>query len=388
MIYLDNAATSFPKPARVVKAIAHYCTSIGANPGRSAHSRARDASGIIARARQRLADLLGGTDPSRVIFTPSATVALNLAFKGILRDGDHVLTTSMEHNSVLRPLHHLETLGIPHDQIPCSPEGELDPTDILPLLRPQTRLMVLLHASNVTGGLMPVSEVTTLARERGILVLLDAAQTMGTVPVNPENLRIDLLAGPGHKGLLGPMGTGFLYARPGLDLEPLWHGGTGTRSESFQQPETWPDRFESGTCNAPGLAGLAEGIAEIQEYGLESIAAHERILMKLLFDGLSRLPEIILYGPRDRQRCIGTLSFNVEGLDCTEVAHILDRSYGIAVRSGMHCAPAAHRTLGSFPHGSVRASVGPYSTEDEIHTLIEAVADIVRLRGEYQSRKS
>jgi selenocysteine lyase/cysteine desulfurase len=286
----------------------------------------------------------------------------------------------MEHNSVMRPLHGLQKLGISHSQIPCSPSGELDPADIPPLLRPQTRLIALIHGSNVTGNLMPVSEVGKMAREHGILLLVDAAQTMGRIPIDPQESNIDLLAGPGHKGLLGPMGTGFLYVRPGLELEPLWEGGTGTYSESMQQPETWPERFESGTLNAPGLAGLAAGIAEVQKLGLEAIAAHEQSLIESLAAGLSQLPGIILYGSPDKSSCAGTLSFNIEELDCSEVAHILDTAYAIAVRSGLHCAPAAHRTINTFPHGTVRASVGPYNTQEDIHTLIGAVSEIIKLR--------
>ena len=381
MIYLDNAATSFPKPPRVVQAFTKYCTDIGANPGRASHSLAREANAIIVRTRQSLAELLGSADPSRLIFTPSATIALNLAFKGLLKAGDHVLTTSMEHNSVMRPLHSLKSRGISHSWIPCSPRGELDPADIKPLIRSQTRLIALLHASNVTGYLMPVAEVGKVALESGILLVVDAAQTMGRIPIDPAELHIDLLAGPGHKALLGPMGTGFLYVRPGLDLAPLWEGGTGTQSESLEQPETWPERFESGSCNAPGLAGLAAGITEVRKLGLAAISAHELRLMEILADGLSQIPGITLYGPTDRQQSIGTLSFNVEDLDCTEVAHILDKAYSIAVRAGLHCAPAAHRTLGTFPHGTVRASVGPYNSEEEVRALIGAVSEIVRFRG-------
>ncbi len=381
MIYLDNAATSFPKPPRVVKAFAQYCNGVGANPGRASYSLAREANAIIDRTRQSLAELLGNVDPSRLIFTPSATVALNLGLKGLLKAGDHVLTTSMEHNSIMRPLHSLKKMGVDHSQIPCSPRGEFDPADIPPLIRSQTRLIALIHASNVTGGLMPVTEVGKIAKERDILVLLDSAQTMGLIPIDPAQLYIDLLAAPGHKGLLGPMGTGFLYVKQGLDLEPLWEGGTGTQSESLKQPETWPERYESGTCNAPGLAGLAAGITEVKELGLEAISGHELHLRSILSDGLNQIPGITLYGPTELRQCAATLSFNVQELDCSEVAHILDKVYSIAVRSGLHCAPAAHRTIGTFPHGTVRVSVGPYNTEEEIHTLIRAVSEIVRFRG-------
>ena len=380
MIYLDNAATSFPKPERVISAVAKYLHDIGGNPGRAAHAPAREASRVIDRTRHSLASLLGNVEPTRIIFTPSTTVALNLAFKGLLQAGDHVLTTSMEHNSVLRPLHGLEKHGISHTRIPCSTTGELNPADILPLIRPYTRLIALLHGSNVTGNLMPVAEVAKIAQDRGLLLLMDAAQTLGKIPIDPARLHIDLLAGPGHKGLLGPMGTGFLYVRPGLELEPLWEGGTGTHSESQRQPETWPERFESGTSNAPGLAGLAEGIDEIQALGLDAIAAHERGLIALLTERLSQLPEIILYGPVDPHLCTGSLSFNVQNLDCSEIAYILDTAYSIAVRSGLHCAPAAHRTIGTFPQGTVRVSVGPYTTEEEIYTLIHAVSEILKFR--------
>jgi len=380
MIYLDNAATSFPKPEQVITAISRYCREIGANPGRASHRLAREASAVVARTRRLLADLLGGVDPSRIIFTPSTTVALNLALKGLLRPGDHVLTSSMEHNSVLRPLHHLERLGITHTRIPCSPEGLLDPADIRRRLHPETRLIALVHASNVTGGLMPVAEIGALARELGLLLLVDGAQTVGVLHLEPERLGIDLLAGPGHKGLLGPMGTGFLYVRPGLDLDTLWEGGTGSRSESTAQPESWPDRFESGTLNAPGLAGLAEGIAAVQERGVEAIAAHEIRLMERLSRELRHVPKVVVYGPSRRHECVGTLSFNITGVTSNEVAHILDTAHGIAVRPGLHCAPAAHQTIGSFPEGTVRVSVGPYTTEDEIQALVRAVEQIVRFQ--------
>jgi cysteine desulfurase/selenocysteine lyase len=325
-----------------------------------------------------LADLLAGVDPSRIIFTPSTTVALNLALKGLLRSGDHVLTSAMEHNSMLRPLHRLEKLGVTHTRIPCSAEGQLDPDDIRRHLRPHTRLIALVHASNVTGGIMPVAEVGRIARELGLIFLVDAAQTIGTIPVDPEYLHIDMLAGPGHKGLLGPMGTGFLYVRPTLELEPLWEGGTGSQSEFMEQPELWPDRFESGTLNAPGLAGLAEGIAEIRRRGLQALAVHECRLRELLSRELRNFPEIVLYGPADPTACTGTLSFNVKGVHSSEVAHILDTAYGIAVRPELHCSPAAHHTIGTFPHGTVRVSVGPYNTEDDILSLIQAVTEIVR----------
>lgn len=380
MIYLDNAATSFPKPERVIAAISRYCREIGANPGRASHRLAQEASAVVAGTRRLLAELLGRVDPSRLIFTPSATVALNIALKGLLRAGDHVLTSTMEHNSVLRPLHRLERLGIVHTRIPCSAEGLLEPADIRRHLRPETRLIALVHASNVTGGIMPVAEVGAIARELGLLLLVDAAQTMGTIPVEPERLHIDLLAGPGHKGLLGPMGTGFLYVRPGIDLDTLWEGGTGSRSESMEQPESWPDRFESGTPNAPGLAGLAGGIAEIQERGLSAIAAHKTRLMEKLYEALSRVSGVVLYGPANRRECVGTLSFNLRDVTSNEVAYILDTVHGIGVRPGLHCAPAAHHTIGSFPQGTVRVSVGPYNTEDDILALISAVEQTIGFR--------
>ena len=381
MIYLDNAATSFPKPKGVIDAVARYLNEVGGNPGRAAHAPAREASSLIDRTRRLLASLLGNVDPTRIIFTPSTTVALNLALKGLLKSGDHVLTTSMEHNSVLRPLNGMKKLGVSHSQIPCSSSGDLDPADIPPLIRSHTRLIALVHASNVSGNLMPVVEVGKIAQERGLLLLVDAAQTMGKMAIEPGQQFIDLLAGPGHKGLLGPMGTGFLYVRPGLELEPLWEGGTGTYSESIKQPKTWPERFESGTCNGPGLAGLAEGIAEVQELGFEAISAHEGRLVEIIVAGISEFPGVILYGPKDRSSCTGTLSFNIKELDCSEVAHILDTAYSIAVRSGLHCAPAAHRTLGTLPHGTLRVSVGPYNTEDEIHTFVNAVGEIIKFRS-------
>jgi len=357
-----------------------FLEEIGANPGRSGHLLSIEAARVLYETREALAAVFHVKDPLRIVFTLNATESINLALKGLLRPGDHVITTSMEHNSVMRPLRHLERGGLELDVIPCSHQGHLDPEDIAKAIRSNTKMIVMNHASNVTGTLLPVREAGKLAREHNLLLLVDAAQTMGKIAIDPEKLFVDLLAGPGHKGLLGPMGTGFLYVKPGLELEPLWEGGTGTHSESLKQPETWPVRFESGTCNAPGLAGLAEGIAEVQQLGLEAIATHERRLVEILLDGLSQFPGIILYGPKDRRSCTGTLAFNVEKLDCAEVAHILDTAYTIAVRSGLHCAPAAHRTIGTFPQGAVRVSVGPYNTEEEIHTFLKAIAQIAEFR--------
>jgi len=383
MIYLDNAATSWPKPPGVAEAMAHFMSHIGANPGRSGHRLSVEAGRTIYRAREALAELLNAPDPLRIAFSANATEALNLVLCGYLRPGDHVVTSSMEHHSVMRPLRALAAgeLGGPIELsvVPCSRQGFLDPAEVEQALRPETALIVLNHASNVCGSLLPVREVGAIARRHGCLLLVDAAQTAGTIPIDMEADQIDLLAFTGHKALGGPMGTGGLVVGQRVDvdrLRPLKRGGTGSRSEEEEQPGFLPDKYESGTPNAVGLAGLAAGLRWLQERGLAAIGEHEQTLTQRLIDGLREVPGLTVYGACDARRQTATVAFTVAGLAPSEVGLRPDEEFGILCRVGLHCAPAAHRTLGTFPQGTVRFGLGAFNTLASVDTALQAVAAI------------
>jgi len=381
MIYLDNAATSWPKPPGVAEAMARFVTDVGANPGRAGHRRAVEAGRMVYAAREAIATLFGAPDPLRVVFGLNVTEALNLALRGVLRPGDHVVTSSMEHNSVMRPLRALEREGVRVTQAPCAPDGTLDPADVEAALRPETAMIALNHASNVVGTLLPVGEVGEIARRRGIPLLVDAAQTGGAYPLDMVALGIDLLAFTGHKSLCGPMGTGGLIVGEGFDarrLRPLKRGGTGSRSEWEEQPDFLPDACESGTMNVPGLAGLEVGVRWVLERGVEAIRAHEEALTRRLIEGLGEIPGVTLYGARDAARQVAVVSFTLDALDPAEVGYRLDDEFDVLCRVGLHCAPAAHRTMGTFPGGTVRFSLGALSTADEVEAAIAAVGAIAR----------
>lgn len=381
MIYLDNAASGWPKPPEVLQAMAHFMEQVGANPGRSGHRLAVEAARTVYRARERLATLLGASDPLRIVFGLNATEALNLALAGLLMPGDHVITSSMEHNSVMRPLRALEAKGVGVSVVHCAPSGALDPRAVEAEIRPTTRLIALIHASNVVGTLMPVAEVGRIARRYSLLFLVDAAQTAGAYPIDIEAQSIDLLAFTGHKALLGPQGTGGLYIGPrvGLDeLHPLLRGGTGSRSEVEQQPDFLPDRYESGTLNGVGLAGLAAGVQHLLGAGVTAVREHELALTRRLLAGLARIPRVIVYGTGDAERQIATVSFNVDGLEPSEVGLRLDEGFEIMCRVGLHCAPGAHRTIGTYPAGTVRWSVGLLNTAAEVDAALDALDTIAR----------
>ncbi len=376
MIYLDNAATSWPKPPGVAEAMTHFVTEVGANPGRAGHRRAVEAGRTVYAAREAVATLFHASDPLRVVFGQNVTEALNLALRGILRPGDHVVTSSMEHNSVMRPLRALERDGVAVSVVPCSPAGTLDPDDLEAALRPDTAMIVLNHASNVVGTLLPVGEAGAIARKHGIPLLVDVAQTGGAYPLDMEALGIDLLAFTGHKSLCGPMGTGGLIVGPGFDahrLRPLKRGGTGSRSEWEEQPEFLPDACESGTLNVPGLAGLEAGVRWVLDRGVEAIRAHEEALTQRLLDGLLGIAGVTLYGPQDVDRQVAVVSFSIDGLDPAEAGLRLDDEYGILCRVGLHCSPAAHRTIGTYPTGTVRFGLGAMSTSGDVDAALVAV---------------
>ncbi len=380
MIYFDNAATSWPKPARVIEGMSHFMTEVGANPGRSAHRLSIEAGRIIYETRELLAQLFNMDDPLRIVFGLNVTETLNLALCGILRPGDHVVTSSMEHNSVMRPLRALEEQGVVEiEVVRCSPEGFLDCADLQAALRPHTRMIALNHASNVVGSLLPVPEAGEIARAHDVLLLVDAAQTAGAYPVDMRSMKIDLLAFTGHKALFGPMGTGGLCIGERVavsDIEPLKRGGTGSRSEREEQPTFLPDMCESGTPNTVGLAGLRAGVEFVLEHGVEDIRVREVQLTERLIDGLLDIPGVILYGGREAEAQTATISFNVQGVAPSEVGLRLDEEYGIMSRVGLHCAPAAHRTIGTFPVGTVRFGLSYFSTAEEVDSALSAVKQV------------
>lgn len=371
-IYFDNAATSHPKPSAVVQAVAKALTETNANPGRSGHRAAIEAARVVLDCRERLAALLGAGDPMRVVHCFNCTDALNLAIKGSLHVGDHVVATCLEHNSVLRVLHALATRGrITLTLVPPRPDGFVDPGDVRDALTPATALIVCTHASNVTGAIQPVAAIGQVAKAAGVRYLIDGAQALGGMPVDVKALGCDLYAFPGHKSLLGPQGTGGLYIAGGIRLNPLREGGTGTDSHSLLQPETLPERYESGTVNLPGIAGLAAGCAYVTPR-LSQIMMQERELTQALYDGLAAMDGITLYSPAQEAGRAGIVCFNVGDLPSAQVADALARR-DIAVRGGLHCAPEAHRFLGTLLRGAVRASIGHANTFEEVERFLQAV---------------
>jgi cysteine desulfurase family protein len=361
----------------------HFLNYVGANPGRSGHRLSVEAGRIVYQARVLLAQLLNVSDPLRVVFGAKATEALNLALKGYLHPGDHVITSSIEHNSVMRPLRALasgQTRGtVELTVVSCSPQGFLDPVCVEAAIRPNTKLIVLNHASNVCGSLLPVREVGTIARHHGCLLLVDAAQTAGAHPIDMETDNIDLLAFTGHKALGGPMGTGGLIIGQRVDpawLAPLKQGGTGSRSEREEQPDFLPDMFESGTANAVGLAGLAAGLRWVTDRGVEAIHQYEIELAQRLMDGLQEIPNVTVYGGLDATRQVANIAFNVADVQSSEVGLRLDEEFDIMCRVGLHCAPVAHRTLGTFPTGAVRFGLSALNTGDEVDSALRAVQRI------------
>jgi cysteine desulfurase family protein len=380
ILYFDNAATTWPKPPETLQAMIRYQETVGGSPGRSAHRLSIEAARIVYDTREAVAELFGIDDPFRVAFTKNATEGLNIAIQGLLKPGDHCVTSGMEHNSVMRPLRAMEAKGVALSVVPCQSDGTLNPADVDAAIGPRTRLIILIHASNITGTLMPVAEVGAIAQRHGIPLLVDAAQTAGALPINVNAMNIDLLAFTGHKSLFGPQGTGGLYIRKGLDeqIAPLMMGGTGSRSEFEEQPDFMPDKYESGTQNAIGLAGLGAGIGFIRSLGVEAIRQKEMTLTQAFLDGAGALPGVRLYGPREVEKRTAVVSFNIDGMVPSETAMRLDEDYGILCRPGLHCAPLAHRTAGTFPQGTVRFSFGYYNTRDQIQTALRAIEEISR----------
>lgn len=381
-IYLDNAATSFPKPEVVYTAMDDYNRRLGTAVGRGAYGESVEVTSLVARCRKKAAELLGAESPERIIFTFNGSDSLNLALHGLLEPGDHVITSEIEHNSVLRPLRELrDRRGVEVTYIPAGASGVVDPTAFRAALRPNTKLVVLMHASNVTGMIQPIADVGQFAHDAGVLFLVDAAQTAGHLPIDLRELPVDLLACPGHKGLLGPLGTGLLYIRPGVEkqLYSLRQGGTGTQSEDDRQPETLPDKYESGNHNAPGLAGLNAALDYLQANGLAAIREHELAITRQLMGGLKDVPGLKVVGSLSAEERVGVVSVTIAGYDPQDISTILDQNFGIQTRAGLHCAPGAHRNAGTFVSGgTVRLSVGPFNTPEHIDAACAALREIAQ----------
>ena len=386
LIYLDNAATSYPKPEEVYTFMDSFYRDFGVNPGRSGYDLCMETGALVDQSRKMLADFFNGNDATRLCFSYNSTDALNLVIFGMLKQGDHAITTTLEHNSVLRPLYHLSKLnGVEVDYIPFDTNGFVDPDDFRRKIKANTRLVIINHASNVIGTVQPVEAIGRICCECGVALALDASQSAGKVPINIEQSHIDIVAFTGHKSLLGPTGIGGLYVREGIDIRHTRAGGTGVRSAQRMHLDEYPYRLEYGTGNVVGIAGLHAGLKWIQEKGIEKLYDHEMKLTRMLTDGLKELDGVSLHCQDNLTDHISVISFNIDTLEALDAGTLLDGEYNIACRTGLHCAPLVHEQLGTAQNGgSVRMSIGPFNTEDDIKTAIEAVKEIV----EFQKKKS
>jgi len=380
-IYLDNAATSWPKPNSVYEAVDAYQRANGAPAGRGGYHEATETQRLVSDARRRLAELIGAASPNNIVFAFNGTDALNIVLHGLLTGNDgHVVTTVAEHNSVLRPLRYWErTDGCEVTRVPCDASGVIDAGAIEAAIRPNTKLIAIVHGSNVTGAIQPCKAIGEIAKKRDIPFLVDAAQTLGRTPIQVDELHADFLAAPGHKGLHGPLGTGVLYVRDGLAerLQPFRLGGTGTQSDEDHQPDTMPEKLEAGNLNVPGIVGLRAGLIDLESKSLGEVRDREIELTARLLEGMRPHSNVSLFGPSTADERLGVVSFNIEGYDPREVADLLDSSYGIQCRAGIHCAPLMHAALGTLESGgTVRFSVGLETTDEEIRIALEAVAEI------------
>lgn len=376
MIYLDNAATSYPKPDNVYQEMLRCMKEYCANPGRGGHELSIKSGRAVMEAREIIADFFNIKNPMRLIFAKNATEALNIGIR-VLNKGDHVITTSMEHNSVIRPLKTLERdLGIELTIIQGNEFGEVNAKDFEQNIKSNTRMIVCTLSSNVNGIIMPIKEIGDIAKKRNVIFFVDASQGAGTLELDVEYNNINMMAFPGHKSLLGPQGTGGLYVAEGIDVNPIIQGGTGSSSENLFQPDIFPDSLESGTLNTPGIVGLGQGISFIKSFGLENIRKYKSLLIEQIYDRLSCINGVIIYSKKESDNNSGIIAFNFEGVESTEVSYVLDKAYGIASRAGLHCAPLAHQTLGTLQYGAVRISVGCFNTKDEIDILLNALKEI------------
>ncbi len=378
-IYADHAATTYPRPPAVAAAITSYLDDIGCSPGRGGYRRSLDAARLVYDARVRLADFFNVKRPEQVVFTPSITYSLNLLMKGLLQPGDHVLVSSMEHNAVIRPLSRLaRERKLQVEYLQCNSDSTLDATLVRRRIQSNTKLVVLTHASNVTGALLPVYEIGELLAGTNTYYAIDAAQTAGSELVDFQALHCDYLAFTGHKGLLGPPGIGgvCLSERAAENTLPLVEGGTGSRSEEEEQPDFLPDKYESGTQNVPGVAGLDAGVRTVLDVGREHLEKMKREITAAFLEGLKNLPVITVYGPREANRTTATVSISIEGMDSGDLSFTLEQAYGIMTRSGLHCAPLAHRTIGTLPAGTLRFSFGYGSTLQDVFDILQALKEI------------
>lgn len=375
-VYLDNAATTNPKPKAVIDAMVKYLEEVGASPGRGGYRSSLEAGRILYDTRIKLKKLFNAPDEEHIIFTHNITYGLNFVLMGFLEKNDHVITTSMEHNSVIRPLRFLEkTRGIKLTIIKGDSKGRIDPQDLKKALRDDTKMIVITHASNVTGTVMPIEEIAKIKAGTDAVLALDTAQTAGVLDLDFEKLNLDALAFTGHKGLYGPQGTGGLVLSEDFSksLSPLIHGGTGSRSDLEFQPELMPDKFEAGTSNMPGISGLSAALDFLNSRGLKDIREHESKLTKSFINGLCEIKNVKVYGPKDIKQRVSTVSIGVDGCDMGELSYLLDSDYGVMTRSGLHCAPLAHKTIGTFPEGTLRFSFGIFNTEDDVEYAITAL---------------
>jgi len=375
-IYLDNAATSHPKPETVYQAVMDALRH-GGSAGRGSYQLAQSTSRLIFETRELLAELFHAPDSDRFVFTANATIAINQALFGLLKKGDRVVTTSIEHNAVARPLRALQDRGVDVVKVGADSHSAIvDLEDIQrECLKKQTRLLIVNHCSNVVGSIQPIETLGPWCKEQGIFFMVDGSQTAGALPINFETSAIDIFAAPGHKRLMGPQGTGFLYVAQGIDLNPLVYGGTGANSRSDLQPECLPERLESGTLNIPGIAGLHAGLLFLQQKGINQIRQHDQKMVSRLMDGLQVIDGVTVYGPQQIELRGEVVSFNIAGHDPSTIGFKLDQK-DISVRVGLHCAPDAHRTIGTYPDGTVRVSPGCFTTEDEIDCFLQAVTEI------------
>ena len=376
MIYLDNSATSHPKPEQTIEILNDFIRNVGGNPGRAGHTSSVEAARIIFQAREKLAGFIKGKDSERLIFTGNGTDSLNLAILGLIGEYDHVITTSMEHNSVMRPLAFLQRERKVEVSIAaCSPAGTFDPAQIKSLIRKNTRAVIINHGSNVIGAIQPLGGIKQLAGQA--ILIVDACQTVGSVPIDVEQDDIDVLCFSCHKSLYALQGLGAVYLKKGIDPKPLRFGGTGSASESAEQPSFLPDKYESGTPNTPGIASLLGGLTFIEGVGMENLARRERSLVEMVVRGLKETKKAVIYGDHERHPGLPVISFNITGKLPSEVGYELNKR-GIYVRVGLQCSPAAHRTIGTFPQGTVRVSPGYFTTDEEISTFLGAVKEIAQ----------
>ena len=378
LIYLDNGATSYPKPEEVYAFMDSFYRSNGVNPGRSGYDLSIETGNIVENTRKVLTDYFNGMDRNRLVFSMNSTDAINLAISGLLEPGDHVITTKIEHNAVLRPLYHMSLYNdVEIDYVSFNKEGFVDPDDFIPKFKKNTKLVVVNHASNVIGNIQPVKEIGKLCRERDVTFLVDASQTAGKIPVDIQDMNIDVVAFTGHKSFLGPTGTGGLYIREGVEIKHTRAGGTGVKSAEKHHLEEYPYRLECGTMNIVGVAGLYAGVKWLMNKGMEKIHQHEMELCEQFMEGLSHIDKVITYCQSDLRDHIGVVSFNIEGLEAVDTGTILDGEYNVACRTGLHCAPLVHEQMGTDKiHGTVRVSFGPFNTEEHVSKTVAALKEI------------